>query len=226
MKRQGSLLLISLAVISLTSCESLLSSSGLSFSSLTSNSSSMNASSTTSLMSSSASGTLSSGSSLTSTTSDSSSSNLTTSLSSRDSGTSIMISSTSSDTSTTSSQESSSLTSSIDNGDYPSIEEVLQTLYSDGYDDLEAVNTPMIRAGREEFFFTTYGLTVQVLGFYEGYVAGNTRWIRIHMLAEVIQAMYVYNKVMNEENVSHTDRLGLIVIETESYQTWALFHPD
>jgi hypothetical protein len=139
------------------------------------------------------------------------------------------ISSSSSSSLTTSSsyEDSSSILTSSDNGEYPTIEEVLLTLYNDGYVDLEVMNTPMLREGRQSYLNTTYGLSVAVIGFYEGYVPEHTRWVRIHNLDSVINAMYVYNAfAADNPDFHHLDRLGTVVIETESYATWALFHPE
>ena len=173
----------------------------------------------------------SNGESSTITTSTPTTSSITTSSSIDDSSDdySSDISSTSSSSLTISSSydDSSTIITSSGNGEYPTIEEVLLTLYNDGYVDLEVMNTPMLREGRQSYLNTTYGLSVTVIGFYEGYVPEHTRWVRLHNLDSVINAMYVYNAfAADNPDFHHLDRLGTIVIETESYATWALFHPE
>ncbi len=147
----------------------------------------------------------------------------------------ITISASSSSLITTSSATSTGSSSSISSSNnvsssssssstYKTENEMLTILYNAGYSNLAGNNDQGTWDYREESYFTNYGLTVTMTGFYQGYVPEYTRWVMMEVFATTTQAADIYNALMDDDTVdSYIVIEGKIVLQTASLDTYLLF---
>ncbi len=103
--------------------------------------------------------------------------------------------------------------------------EMLAILYGAGYVDIESNNDQDTRDYREAQYFTDYGLTVVVTGFYMGYIPEQTRWMMMEEFATAANATAVYDEIIEDSRYYdlyfHLE--GRILVQSGSVQTIALF---
>jgi hypothetical protein len=121
-------------------------------------------------------------------------------------------------------------TTSTSNGESSSSGEstaaqMLAILYGAGYTDLDRTNDQETWDYREEQYFTNYGLTVSVIGFYQGYVPVYTRWMMMDEFATEDDAGEVFWALVGDATVTNFLHIeGNVVLQTGSEDTWDLFN--
>ncbi len=107
----------------------------------------------------------------------------------------------------------------------PTVAAMLDILYDAGYADIDRTNDQETWDYREELYFTNYGLTVEVVGFYQGYIPVYTRWMMMDVFATEDDAGEVFWALVDDSSVTnylHID--GPVVLQTGSEETWDLFN--
>lgn len=137
----------------------------------------------------------------------------------------VMTSTTSVATSVASSVPPTSSATSQDNGDYLTEAQMLTILYDAGYRDIDENNDSGTWSYRESHYYTTYGLSVTVIGFYQGYIPEFTRWMKMEVFWDITMATAVADALNNDVTIDgFIHQEGKIVLHTASPETWALFN--
>ena len=137
----------------------------------------------------------------------------------------VVTSTTSVATSVASSVPPTSSATSQDNGDYLTEAQMLTILYDAGYRDIDENNDSGTWSYRESHYYTTYGLSVTVIGFYQGYIPEFTRWMKMEVFWDITMATAVADALNNDVTVDgFIHQEGKIVLHTASPETWALFN--
>jgi len=130
-------------------------------------------------------------------------------------------------TSSATSTPTSSTTSST-NGEYRTEAQMLTILYNAGYTNIDGNNNSEVWEYREQHYYTTYGLSLTVIGFYQGYIMNGTeqtRWMKMEVFWDMTMATAVADAINGDVTVEgFVHQEGKIVVHTASPQTWALFN--
>ena len=114
------------------------------------------------------------------------------------------------------------------NGSYRTEAQMLTILYDAGYSNIDGDNDAGTWAYREDHYYTTYGLSLTVIGFYQGYImvgSEQTRWMKMEVFWDMTMATAVVDAINGDVTVEgFVHQEGKIVVHTASPQTWALFN--
>jgi hypothetical protein len=105
------------------------------------------------------------------------------------------------------------------------VAEILDILYGAGYQDIARTNDQETWTFRTGKYLSDYGLTVEVVGFYQGYIPVYTRWMMMDVFATEEDAGEVFWALVADSSVTnylHID--GPVVLQTGSEETWDLFN--
>ena len=101
---------------------------------------------------------------------------------------------------------------------------MLTTLYGEGYANLDYANDQETWDYRELQYSTNYGLTVTVIGFYQGYIDSSTRWMMMDVFLTDDDASAVFNALSDDGSITiYIVLYGNVVLQTASEETANLF---
>ena len=101
---------------------------------------------------------------------------------------------------------------------------MLTALYAAGYENLGYANDQGTWDFRESKYLEDYDLTVEVIGFYQGYVNGDERWMMMEVFGSTSDANDVFGALTSDSSITHYVVIeSNVVLQTSSYETSDLF---